>query len=265
PLPSMEPLVHTLVLLAMAVATVAIEVVPLDMAPYSFDDQYEGCRPAMTAALPALNRSDVQQNEKFAQVWQKATKEWRKRGSPVSPLASPAQAIALMAYTMPELYEEFNAAVRTAGRSSREYRDNFHFKTLHFLLTDALGTLRGRQGELCRCVAQQVDRVWFEAQRGQRVRFGHFMSVSLCKGGSVGVETQTVLHMVSCQGVDIKGFSFLPDKDEVLIPPFETFEVTDVTEDGGKISIMLDLTKTHSNYNCEFLRGDSAGTAWGGR
>ncbi|NWW83501.1 NARE ribosyltransferase, partial [Climacteris rufus] len=262
PLPSMEPLVHTLVLLAMAVAAVAINVVPLDTAPYSFDDQYDGCRPAMIKLLPALNRSEFHLNAAFARVWKKATKEWQKRGSRVSPLSS-TQAIALMAYTMDDLYKEFNAAVRTAGRSSREYRDNFHFKTLHFLLTDALGTLRPKQGEECRCVTRQVGGIRFEAQPGQRVRFGQFASSTLCKEPLEYFGSDSVFHVKTCHGVAIREFSVYPGEEEVLIPPFETFLVTKVTEAGGKVQIWLESTGTHSNYNCEFLRGDSAGTTGG--
>ncbi|XP_041340018.1 NAD(P)(+)--arginine ADP-ribosyltransferase 2-like [Pyrgilauda ruficollis] len=147
--PTMDPL--TLTLLAMTAMTAAAAaatvppgdaatpvVVALDMARDSFDDQYRGCGRAMAAALPALNRSELRHGGHFAEAWALAAAEWRVRlspGSPRSPL-SPPQATALLAYTAPvPLHREFNEAVRAAGRSRREYRDNFHFKTLHFLLT----------------------------------------------------------------------------------------------------------------------------------
>uniref|UniRef100_A0A8D2PW97 NAD(P)(+)--arginine ADP-ribosyltransferase n=1 Tax=Zosterops lateralis melanops TaxID=1220523 RepID=A0A8D2PW97_ZOSLA len=108
----MAPLPHTLALLAMTVATAAIKEVPLDMARDSFDDQYQGCGPEMTAALPAFNHSKFQKNPLFARVWVKAKAEWQSQGSRVSPLSSPDQAIAIMAYTMPDVHRDFNAAVR---------------------------------------------------------------------------------------------------------------------------------------------------------
>ncbi|NXM42283.1 NARE ribosyltransferase, partial [Gymnorhina tibicen] len=220
------------------------------------------CGPAMTDALPALNRSEFQQNSLFAEVWVKATDEWQKRGSPVSPLSSPAQAIALMAYTMHELYEEFNAAVHEAGSSRQEYRDNFHFKALHFLLTQALATLRVSQGQPCYCVFHGMRNVQFEVKPGATFRFGQFMATSLCKIANVS-EMDTVLTMEMCCGADIRNFSYYPGEKEVLIPPFETFSVTYVIPEGKVSRIHLNSTGTHSNYNCEWLQGDIMGTTWG--
>ncbi|RLV71475.1 hypothetical protein DV515_00017411 [Chloebia gouldiae] len=178
-LPALALLARTLALLAMTVATVATTVVPLDMARDSFDDQYRGCRQAMALAVPALCKFEYQKNPLFAQTWAKADAEWRTRGSPVSPLPSPWQAVALLTYTTKDIYKEFNEAVRTAGRSRREYRDRFHFKALHFLLSQALAALRDTQKNKCHRVSRGVHDVQFQARAGQRVRFGHFTSTSL--------------------------------------------------------------------------------------
>ncbi|XP_041340009.1 erythroblast NAD(P)(+)--arginine ADP-ribosyltransferase-like [Pyrgilauda ruficollis] len=254
----MDPLAQTLALLAMAtMATKAIEVIPLDMAPDSFDDQYRGCGPAMTAALPALNRSEFQQNPLFAQAWPKAIAEWQSRGSPLSPLSSPAQAIALMAYTMNDLYEQFNAAVRAAGRSRREYRDNFHFKTLHFLLSQALVTLRDAQSLGCPKVYRGVRKYQFKAERGDIVRFGQFSSASQSEETAEMFGDATVFQVRTCHGVEIQEFSKYPGEKEVLIPPFETFEVIEISQKGDRVRIELCSTGTFSKYNCEWLRGDT--------
>nr|XP_054495800.1 NAD(P)(+)--arginine ADP-ribosyltransferase 2-like [Agelaius phoeniceus] len=248
----MALLAHTLALLAMTMATVAIKVVPLDMAQDSFDDQYWGCGPAMTKALPALYKFEFQKNPLFAKTWVKAEAEWHKRGSPVSPLASPKQAIAVMAYTMKYLYKEFNAAVHVAGRSHQEYRNNFHFKTLHFLLTQALVTLRHAQNGQCRHVFRGVRDVHFKARPGQRVRFGQFTSTSLSKEVAQHYGTDTILQLHTCHGVDIHAFSYDPSSREVLIPPYETFQVTQVIWDGKRTWMWLRSAGTFSKYNCEW-------------
>ncbi|KAM4908007.1 NAD(P)(+)--arginine ADP-ribosyltransferase 2-like [Sylvia borin] len=255
----MARLAHTLALLAMTMATAAIKVVPLDMAKNSFDDQYRGCGPAMTAALPALSRTEFQKNPLFARVWTKAKAEWRKRGSRVFPLASPDQAIAVMAYSRKDIYQQFNAAVRVAGHSPQEYRNNFHFKTFHFLLTQALVTLRHSQNAQCRRVFRGVRDTYFKVRRGQRVRFGQFTSTSLRTEIAQKFGTDTIFQVHTCHGVDIRGFSMYPQEEEVLIPPYETFEVTQVIWDGKRAWIWLRSTGTSSKYNCAWLKGDTTG------
>ncbi|XP_009098314.3 NAD(P)(+)--arginine ADP-ribosyltransferase 2-like [Serinus canaria] len=249
----MAILARTLALLAITAATVAIKVVPLDMARDSFDDQYRGCGPAMNAKLPSLYNFEYQKNPHFAWGWYRADAEWRKRGSPVSPLVSPAQAVALMAYTSQNVYKEFNAAVRTAGRSRQEYRNNFHFKTLHFLLTQALVTLRQAQNRQCHRVFRGVRGVRFQARRGQRVRFGQFTSTSPHKEIALRFGIDTIFEVHTCHGVGIGQFSMYPEEEEVLIPPFETFKVTKVSRNGKKAWISLRSTGTFSKYNCTWL------------
>ncbi|XP_032922250.1 erythroblast NAD(P)(+)--arginine ADP-ribosyltransferase-like [Catharus ustulatus] len=244
----------------MVVLAITIKEKSLDTALDSFDDQYQDCDPAMEEALPALGRSEFHKNHLFAQVWAKAFAEWQKAGSPVSPLSSRAQAIAIMTYTMNDLYTQFNDQVRVAGRSPQEYRDNFHFKTLHFLLTKAVATLRAAQGEQCRCVFIGVNKYKFKANRSNIVRFGQYASSSLCENVSKNFGSTTVFKVQTCHGVEIQEFSKFPSEKEVLIPPFEKFKVTYVndTEDGKRnVEIHLDSIGTYSKYNCEWLRGGS--------
>uniref|UniRef100_A0A8C3TJ20 NAD(P)(+)--arginine ADP-ribosyltransferase n=1 Tax=Catharus ustulatus TaxID=91951 RepID=A0A8C3TJ20_CATUS len=259
----MALLALTLALLTMTVATTDIEEKPLDMALDSFDDQYQGCGPAMRAELPDLNCSEFQNNPLFAQVWPKAVAKWQSEGSPVSPLSSSAQAIAIMTYTMSDLYRRFNKKVREAGRSPQEYRDNFHFKTLHFLLTNALTTLRAAQGQQCRWVYRGVRMYKFKANVGDIVRFGQFASSTLCKNVSEGFGTTTMFKVKTCHGADIQAFSAHPKEEEVLIPPYEKFKVTRVVEKGEKVEIHLDSSETYSKYNCEWLRGGDSLGPWG--
>ncbi|NXM45408.1 NAR1 ribosyltransferase, partial [Gymnorhina tibicen] len=209
--------------------------------------------------------SELGRGGHLAKAWALAAAEWSVRPPPEPPLP-PAQAVALLAYTAPvPLHRDFNAAVRAAGRSRREYRDNFHFKALHFLLTQALAALRVTQGQKCHTVFRGVRDVRFEARPGATVRFGHFASASLSNASSWDFGTDSAFQVETCQGAVIREFSFFPHEDEVLIPPFETFQVTGVARDGHRARIRLRSAGTRSNYNCEWLRGDTAeGTAGGG-
>ncbi|XP_014817810.1 PREDICTED: erythroblast NAD(P)(+)--arginine ADP-ribosyltransferase-like [Calidris pugnax] len=159
-----------------------------------------------------------------------------------------------MAYTHECLYPEFNAAVREAGRSCREYMDHFHFKTLHFLLTQALKILREAQPRKCYHVYRGVSDIRFTARLNDSVRFGQFASSSLKKEETTEFGTDTTFSVYTCYGVPIENFSFYPGEEEVLIPPFEKFRVTNITYDGKKTHIQLNSTGIFSCRNCEWLQ-----------
>ncbi|NXE20538.1 NARE ribosyltransferase, partial [Ardeotis kori] len=234
-----------------------VKEVALDMAPTSFDDQYQGCSRMMEEELEELNRTEFANNSIYAKVWTLAAAEWRNRqGHNLRPAAlRPAQAIAILAYTLQSpLFREFNAAVREAGRSREEYLGAFHFKVLHFLLSEALRTLRDTQSPRCNRVYRGVEHIRFTAQHGQSVRFGHFTSTSLQNNSALRFGWDTFFSVETCYGVAIRNFSSFPAEEEVLIPPFESFEVINVARDRSKIHIQLRSQGARSNYNCEFVK-----------
>uniref|UniRef100_A0A8C3M7N5 NAD(P)(+)--arginine ADP-ribosyltransferase n=1 Tax=Geospiza parvula TaxID=87175 RepID=A0A8C3M7N5_GEOPR len=235
PLFSMAPLAQTLALPAMTVTTAAITIVRLDMAQKPFDGQ-NGC---------GDDKNKLSELKHF---------DFLKNGSDSSTLTKD-QAIALLVYTMKSVYSDFNAAVRTAGNSSQEYQDNFYFKTLHFLLTQALQKLRDPNE--CLNVSRGVKDVQFDVKLGDKVRFGEFTSLLLDKKVAQGYGADTMFEVHTCHGVDIRKFSFNESEKEVQIPPFETFEVTKVTREGKKVQIELRSTGTVSNDDCEPLKGGS--------
>uniref|UniRef100_A0A8C3JSI6 NAD(P)(+)--arginine ADP-ribosyltransferase n=1 Tax=Calidris pygmaea TaxID=425635 RepID=A0A8C3JSI6_9CHAR len=260
---SMERWVLGLVLLARALA--AINPLPrvvkkvLDMAPTSFDDQYQGCIPMMEKELVELNRTEFTNNSIYATYWTHAAAEWRKREGhvPKPPALRTEHAVALMAYTVHGgMYKEFNAAVREDGSSREEYLNKFHFKTLHFLLTQALRILREAQPPQCYQVYRGVQGIRFRAQRRDLVRFGQFTSTSFLKSVAKKFSKDTFFSVTTCFGVPIRHFSTYPNEEEVLIPPYERFVVTKITKRWRKTHIHLESTGTFSKYNCEWLKGD---------
>ncbi|NXY39965.1 NRT2 ribosyltransferase, partial [Pomatorhinus ruficollis] len=253
----MAPLAQALALLAMTVVTADIEVVPLDMAWDSFDDQYLQCSEHLSENVLELQVSDFCKNGEFVRSWAKARAQWKNRGS-VSSRLTPDQAIALMAYTMKDmkLYKQFNDAVHEAGSSSWKYRNEFHFKSLHFLLTQALQKLR--RPDECQDVFRGVNRVQYKVEKDDEVRFGQFTLASLNET-TQGFGKDTMFKVHTCHGVNIREFSMYPWEQEVLIPPFETFKVTGVSKTWNMMRIELRSTGNSSSYDCEWLKGDIMG------
>ncbi|NXX80582.1 NARE ribosyltransferase, partial [Urocolius indicus] len=257
-----------LVLLAGAVATGspshrrdlgALEDVEMNMAPDSFDDQYRGCSQAMEEELEQLNRTEFTSNSVYAAAWAAASAAWRSRRGrePPAPTLPPAQAVAIMAYTLnSSLFQEFNAAVRSAGGSRTHYLSSFPFKALHYLLSRALQGLRDASPRRCRCAYRGVKGIRFRARLGDAVRFGHFTSASLGNKSALSFGRDTFFTLETCYGVPIKDFSYYPGEDEVLIPPFEVFKVTEAAEKGDAVAIQLRSQGAFSTYNCELVKGD---------
>uniref|UniRef100_A0A8B9DTM3 NAD(P)(+)--arginine ADP-ribosyltransferase n=1 Tax=Anser cygnoides TaxID=8845 RepID=A0A8B9DTM3_ANSCY len=216
----------------------AIKEVAMDMVLSSFDDQYQGCSRMMEKELEELNRTEFA-SPAYTEGWRGAE-----------------QAVAVLAYTAEgDLYRQFNAAVREGGRSREHYLQSFPFKTLHFLLTKALHTLRDAQGQNCHRVYRGVKGTRFTAQLHQTVRFGQFTSASLQKKVAQSFGQDTFFFLDTCYSVPIQNFSFYPGEDEVLIPPFEVFKVTNFTRDRDGNFIHLRSQAARSTYNCEFVKG----------
>ncbi|XP_042648540.1 GPI-linked NAD(P)(+)--arginine ADP-ribosyltransferase 1 [Tyto alba] len=234
-----------------------VKEVALDMAPAAFDDQYRGCSRMMEEELAELNRTEFANNSIYAKAWTLAAAEWRSRGGrvPQPPALRPEQAVALLAYTAQgPLHQAFNAAVREAGLSRERYLGAFCFKALHFLLSEALRVLRDARPRRCHRVYRGVRDIRFTARQRQSVRFGHFTSASLRNESTLPFGQDTFFSVETCYGVPIRDFSFFPDEEEVLIPPFETFEVTHVARDGDRALIQLRSQDALSTYNCELVK-----------
>lgn len=244
---------------------------PLDMAPTSFDDQYAGCAAAMTAALPDLNRTEFQANKVYADSWVLASNQWQERKawgpewglnhtrmSSLPPGFRDEHGVALLAYTAnTPLHKEFNAALREAGRTRVHYLQHFSFKTFHFLLTEALQLLsRAQRSPQCRQVFRGVQGLRFQpAGPGVTIRLGGFASASLKNATAQHFGEETFFGIWTCLGVPIKGYSFFPEEEEVLIPPFETFQVINSSRPAqGPTRIYLRALGKHSMYNCEYIK-----------
>ncbi|NXO01676.1 NARE ribosyltransferase, partial [Rhinopomastus cyanomelas] len=235
----------------------AIKEVALDMANSSFDDGYRGCSRWMWGELAELNATEFRGNQLYADAWAVATQEWRsrqgRRGERPEVLR-PELATAILAYTWDSpLFQAFNEAVRAGGRSRQDYLSRFPFKVLHFLLTEALRLLGGHQGHRCHQVYRGVHGVRFGARRDQLLRLGHFASASLREEKARSFGQDTFFLLETCCGVPVRDFSFYSSEEEVLIPPYETFRVADVSRDGAGVTIRLRSAGATSTYNCEWL------------
>ncbi|XP_072131650.1 ecto-ADP-ribosyltransferase 5-like isoform X2 [Mobula birostris] len=138
-----------------------------------------------------------------------------------------------------QFYREFNNAVRMYGTSDSVYAGNFPFKSVHYLLSVALDRLReiagSAPGRIYRGMAKQILR-----PKNNKMRFGYFASSSLNKSIAMKYAGKTLFEIKSQFGVAIYKHSRIPEEMEVLIPPFEVFNVTSVSTSNGIVTVSLE-------------------------
>ncbi|XP_036764976.2 ecto-ADP-ribosyltransferase 4 isoform X2 [Manis pentadactyla] len=239
---------------------VAIKV-DFDLAPDSFDDQYQGCSPQV---LEELSRGDyftkeLKAHRDYDKVWKNAHLTWLNRAKELPKNMNITHAVAILVYTSKSnVPSDFIRAMANASRSAQQYIHSFHFKYLHYYLTSAIQLLRKeivmKNDSLCFEVHHEMKDVYLEAHRGAIIRFGQFLSASLLREKAQKFGRQTVFTIVTCLGAPVQEFSL---KKEVLVPPYELFEVVNTSIHAGGRWIQLRSAGNLSTYNCQLLEASS--------
>ncbi|XP_076969835.1 ecto-ADP-ribosyltransferase 5 isoform X8 [Tamandua tetradactyla] len=165
----------------------AVPILPLGLAPDTFDDAYVGCSEEMEEKAASLLKEEMAHHALLRESWEAAQGAWehRRRGLTLPPGFQAQHGVAILVYTNSSntLFWELNQAVRTGGGSRELYMRHFPFKALHFYLTRALQLLQGSRGcsrKPGEVVFRGVGSLRFEPKRlGDSVRLGQFASSSL--------------------------------------------------------------------------------------
>uniref|UniRef100_K7F753 NAD(P)(+)--arginine ADP-ribosyltransferase n=1 Tax=Pelodiscus sinensis TaxID=13735 RepID=K7F753_PELSI len=237
----------------------------MDMAPDSFDDQYQGCREQVREELDRGDyfQKELGSNKNYSSIWEKAKLVWSKNPRALLREMQENHAVALTAYTMnTSLHSDLNWAVSRAGRSPEHYNHSFPFKYLHFYLTTAVQLVRrwksGTSRRKCYRVHRGVKGLYFEAEIGTKVRFGRFTSTSLLRKEAQRFGNETIFTLMTCSGALVQDFSHYFSEREVLIPPYEIFQVRNFSQTPSGNQLYLRSVGNYSQYNCQLLKGTAA-------
>ncbi|XP_065109065.1 ecto-ADP-ribosyltransferase 5-like [Paramisgurnus dabryanus] len=225
---------------------------PLGMAENSVDDRYDGCTEKMKKQVERdyFNKEIDDNKSGFGKAWNLSKIKFPK---PQDNLAR-NHLIAIYVYTgaVPGLYKEFNQDVRT-GREKYKNK-KFSWYTLYYWLTQAIQTLKQTQNV---CISTYRG-TWdiFDGDQNDEIRFGSFASSSLDQFVAMGFGTESCFEIKTCHGADVSEYSWKRDQKEVLIPPYETFKVTDIkNNDWCKTVFVLKSYRIISNLNCSVASG----------
>ncbi|XP_026096045.1 NAD(P)(+)--arginine ADP-ribosyltransferase 2-like [Carassius auratus] len=239
-------------------AAVKGKIFPLDMALDSVDDQYEGCREKMAELVETkyMKRELSNPESDFAHAWKIAVKNHKPPGENLKKKHS----IAIYVYTTSgfEVYKKFNEADR---KDKREYQyQTYDWYSLHFLLTEAIQILNQTQNK-CYDTYRRTKVEFDKDVLNKEVRFGSFTSSSIDRDkGAKIFGTVSCFEIHTCEGAEVSEYAKLPHEKEVLIPPYETFEVTAVRTRSGQKDLWCDTVYTlkssgkRSDLNCALFK-----------
>ncbi|XP_062859465.1 LOW QUALITY PROTEIN: NAD(P)(+)--arginine ADP-ribosyltransferase 2-like [Trichomycterus rosablanca] len=208
--------------------------IKLDMESNSVDDQYEWCESLMrTWSQDHTLKNESNSSEDYTNVW----KIYRN-------ITDINEQIMKM-YTANDFFMQFNAEVST-GRTN--YMKDFPYKAFHYLLTRAVQKFQLNE---CTEVFRRVDISFVTNVTGREMRFSRFASTSL-KTDLYDFGNASCFQIYTCFGANIDSFSLYPEEQEVLIPPYETFKITNVTENHESCDVLYTLQSTgrFSKMNC---------------
>lgn len=223
------------------------------MVEESVDDRYDGCSDKMKNIL----------DQKFSKErkhvgWTTSNRcadDKLKERRPEDMALTKDHLQAICMYTGYFGYNEINRYIR---EQRNMYSTSFKFHTFHFFLTTAIQILKRNQN--CHSTYRRTTNE-YEGNVGQTMRFGYFASSSF-DSDLTQFGTKTCFKITTCLGAYLKHY---PTRDvaesEVLIPPYETFTITDKLPNSKAPAGLTDCEMVYvlehkgyqSNLNCKLV------------
>ncbi|XP_026111640.1 GPI-linked NAD(P)(+)--arginine ADP-ribosyltransferase 1-like [Carassius auratus] len=250
---------HAFLLLLLYTAVVQITAVATHMGlfPEAADYSFYNCREEMLQMVTksgGLLQTELNNNKDFKTMWENTT---CKKAIPGS---KPEHMTALKNYVeaSSKFHENFKKWVQNHNKSRSTYRDQFPFKSLFFLLTDAMNLTDHKE---CRTVYSGTGKGYI-TRIGEKVRFVSFFPAKLesddaTEDASVGEDTGTVFSITSCSVINLEDYGCSSEEIDALISSTEVFTVKNIktvkNNDDEFKEIILVHSHFHSSSDCSSL------------
>ncbi|XP_039519544.1 ecto-ADP-ribosyltransferase 5-like [Pimephales promelas] len=236
------------------------QIFPLDMEENSVDDVFVGCKMNMSDQVKTeLLEKELNNSPIFKTVWQRSKEN---ATIPVYDNLTLNHSVAIYVYTNShfDLHQDFNNAV---SADKQKYENKiFTWYSLYFLLAEAIQILKEVQN-VCKLTYRGTDVEFDNNVLNKEVRFGRFASSSLDRTVATLFGNKSCFEIKTCEGADVKYYSTFPEEEEVLIPPYEKFKVTDIMKIEDRADLWCDTvyklesTGIRSDLNCAFFRNQA--------
>ncbi|XP_054909645.1 ecto-ADP-ribosyltransferase 5-like [Poeciliopsis prolifica] len=226
------------------------EGIQLELYEDSIDDMFSNCKEEMRKMLSAKFSYKLEEKG-----YETHCVDEKSKIEKIDDILTQEELQAIRVYTehTNAVYKIFNPAVRTG---KNEYGKNIcQFHKLYFLLVSSVQKLKIADKEKCYTTYKRYSsEVKFKSDK---IRLGSFASSSLTPDQK-DYGKKSCLKIKTCHGADIEKYSAYPEEKEVLIPPYEMFELTknnDVKElKDCETTFVLESIGTKSNLDCKLVK-----------
>ncbi|XP_065108664.1 ecto-ADP-ribosyltransferase 5-like [Paramisgurnus dabryanus] len=218
---------------------------PLSMSEYSVDDRYDGCTEKMANLVETkyLSEEITANISGFGTAWK--TSEG-KIPEPKDNL-NRNHLIAISVFTGHTVYKQFNQDVRSGKLNYKNMK--YAWYSLYFLLTEATQILKKTQ-QGCKSTYGGTSVRFNENVLHKEIRSGVFATSYLERKEATNFGNESCFEVTTCYGAEVTKYSEVPSQKEVLIPPYETFKVTEIKHDWCKTVFVVKSSGITSDLNC---------------
>lgn len=211
------------------------------------DVVYDDCRSEATVVDDEASVQTWNTGTNYSEAWSKAEHKARE---PAHYYMTKRHSAALYIYTT-NILQPVKQVTAAGDRTGKQLRERSDTHPLYFDLSEAVQILRHSQ-VTCFSTNYTTETLLNLNTSSKPVRFSTFI---LAPNGQYTTKNATCFEVHTCFGANITHYSALRQNDQVLIPPYELFKVTNIQTDAQRCNVVYRL---ESNLNCVYDRGSDS-------
>lgn len=237
---------YLLVLLSTIMVQITGKVIEMGMFPEAPDYSFYNCRKEMLQMVTkpgGLLQTEINNSTGFLSMW--------KNSGPCTksiPGATSEHMTALQGYVADSKFRKNFNTIYSKSTGVSTYQDEFAFKSVFFLLTDAMSLIKNN----CTTVYSGAEEE-YKTEIGKKVRFKSFFPAKLkftdaTEDAEVSDGLGTVFSINSCSAIKLDSNGCNSEEMDLLISPTEVFTVENIETVHNSNDNYKHITLKHSEF-----------------
>lgn len=206
------------------------------------DNFYEDCTSRVTVVTDEVIMQTWRINTNISQAWSKTAQNARE---PSHSYMEKVHSIAIYMYT--NIIRQTVKQTYAAAERTRKQKNTVEPDSLYRTLSEAIQILKQSQ-VMCLSTNYRTETHLNLSISNKHIRFSSFL---LGSDSWTFAKNSSCFEVYTCFGADITHYSALNQNNQVLIPPYEVFRVTDIETNTQECEV---LYKLKSNLDCVYDR-----------